>query len=118
MAPKPDGRGTATSSASAGHDFFAVASRSASVVALRSPPNLDPFVALCLMCKALRRDRLPDGRIVIRFDLSGRPRRDAIGYRRARDTEIARRTPAREDLYITAEAEAFVEWHAGQLYLS
>ena len=28
------------------------------------------------MCNALRRDRLPDRRVVIRFDFTGRPRRE------------------------------------------
>ena len=28
------------------------------------------------MCNALRRDRLPDRRVVIRFDFLGRPRRE------------------------------------------
>lgn len=32
------------------------------------------------------------------------------------DTEICKKYPGLdEDLYITAEAEAFVKWHAGQL---
>jgi hypothetical protein len=36
-----------------------------------APENLDPFVALWSMCNALRRDRLPDRRVVIRFDFTG-----------------------------------------------
>jgi Berberine and berberine like len=28
------------------------------------------------MCNALRRDRLPDRRVIIRFDFTGRPRRE------------------------------------------
>jgi hypothetical protein len=47
------------------------------------------------MCNALRRDRLPDQRVVIRLDLTY-PGLD-------------------EGVYITADAEAFVKWHAGQL---
>ncbi len=82
-----------------------------------APENLDPFVALWSMCNALRRDRLPDRRVVIQFDFTGRQRRERywllieIG-----DTEICKTYPGLdEDLYITAEAEAFVKWHAGQL---
>jgi hypothetical protein len=136
------------------------------------------------MCNALRRDRLPDRRVVIRFDFfahrpstllrtalslpkgrsaardlstearsakveggTGRPPASAVrsrpgaasarsrlrspvqseasgGGRRERywllielgDTEICKTYPGfDEDLYITAEAEAFVKWHAGQL---
>jgi hypothetical protein len=39
-----------------------------------APENLDPFVALWSMRNALGRDRLPDRRLVIRFDFTGRPR--------------------------------------------
>jgi hypothetical protein len=80
------------------------------------------------MCNALRRDRLPDRRVVIRFDFLARPsvsREGGTGRPRGErywllielgDTEICKTNPGLdEDLYITAEAEAFVKWHAGQL---
>src|SRR4029453_16832097 len=82
-----------------------------------APENLDPFVALWSMCNALRRDQLPDRRVVIRFDFTGRPRRERYWLLiELGDTEICKTYPGLdEDLYITAEAEAFVKWHAGQL---
>ena len=93
-----------------------------------APENLDPFVALWSMCNALRRDRLPDRRVVIRFDFlacrsasregeTGRPRRERYWLLiELGDTEICKTNPSLdEDLYITADAEAFVKWHAGQL---
>ena len=82
-----------------------------------APENLDPFVALWSMCKALRRDRLPDRRVVIRFDFTGRPHRERYWLLiELGDTEICKTYHGLdEDLYITAEAEAFVKWHAGQL---
>ena len=69
------------------------------------------------MCKALRRDRLPDRRVVIRFDFTGRPRRERYWLLIERgDTEICKTSPGlHEELSVTAEAEAFVKWHAGQL---
>jgi hypothetical protein len=80
------------------------------------------------MCNALRRDRLPDRRVVIRFDFlvqrsasrevgTGRPRRERYWLLiELGDTEICKTSPGLdEDLYVTAEAEAFVKWHAGQL---
>jgi DNA-binding HxlR family transcriptional regulator len=95
-ATKPDGRGHHYKLTSAGHDLFSVC-QSLGEWGARwlelAPENLDPFVALWSMCNALRRDRLPDRRVVIRFDFTGLD----------------------EDLCITAEAEAFVKWHAGQL---
>src|SRR5262245_41418354 len=141
-APKPDGRGYHYELTSAGHELFKVC-QSLGEWGARwleiAPENLDPFVALWSMCNALRRDRLPDRRVVIRFDflacrsasrdLSAEARRAKVegGTRRARrarylllielgDTEICKTYPGLdEDLYITADAEAFVKWHAGQL---
>ena len=119
-APKPDGRGHHYELTSAGHDLFMVC-QSLGEWGARwleiAPENLDPFVALWSMCKALRLDRLPDRRVVIRFDFTGRPRRERYWLLiELGDTEICKTYRSLdEDLYITAEAEAFVKWHAGQL---
>ena len=146
-APKPDGRGHHYALTCAGHDLFTVC-QSLGEWGARwleiAPENLDPFVALWSMCHALLRDRLPDRRVVIRFDfLAGRPlfavarsatcppkraaQRWKVATGRPRgerywllielgDTEICKTNPGLdEDLYITAEAEAFIKWHAGQL---
>jgi DNA-binding HxlR family transcriptional regulator len=118
--PKSGGRGHHYELTSAGHDLFAVC-RSLGEWGARwleiAPENLDPFVALWSMCNALRRDRLPDRRVVIRFDFTGRARPERYWLLIERgDTEICKTCPGpEEDLYITAEAEAFVKWHAGQL---
>jgi DNA-binding HxlR family transcriptional regulator len=115
--PKPEARYELTP---AGHDLFRVC-QSLGEWGARwleiAPENLDPFVALWSMCKALRRERLPDRRVVIRFDFTGRPRRERYWLLIERgETEICKTYPGLdEDLYITAEAEAFVKWHAGQL---
>ncbi len=59
----------------------------------------------------------PDRRVVIRFDFTGRQRPERYWLLIEHgDTEICKTYPGLdEDLYITAEAEAFVKWHAGQL---
>jgi DNA-binding HxlR family transcriptional regulator len=118
-APKHDGRGHHYKLTSAGHELFAVC-QSLGEWGARwleiAPEHLDPFVALWSMCNALRRERLPDRRLVIRFDFTGRPRRELYWLLIERgDTEICKSYPGPEDLYITAEAEAFVKWHAGLL---
>jgi DNA-binding HxlR family transcriptional regulator len=119
-APKPDGRGRHYKLTSAGHDLFTVC-RSLGEWGARwleiAPEHLDPFVALWSMCNALRRDQLPDRRVVIRFDFTGRSRPERYWLIIERgDTEICKTYPGfEEDLYMTAEAEAFVKWHAGQL---
>ncbi|HJY85601.1 MAG TPA: helix-turn-helix domain-containing protein [Candidatus Acidoferrales bacterium] len=118
-APKPGGRGHHYELTSAGHDLFKVC-QSLGEWGARwleiAPENLDPFVALWSMCHALRRDQLPDRRVVIRFDFTARPRPERYWLLiELGDTEICKTYPGPEDLYITAEAEAFVKWHAGQL---
>src|SRR5687767_4709826 len=118
--PKPGARGHHYKLTSSGHDLFKVC-QSLGEWGARwleiAPHNLDPFVALWSMCNALRRERLPDRRVVIRFEFSGRARRERYWLLIERgDTEICRTSPGLdEDLCITAEAEAFVKWHAGQL---
>ena len=68
------------------------------------------------MCNMLRRDRLPARRVVIRFDFTGRQRAERYWLLIEHgEPEICKTCPGLdEDLYITAEAEAFVKWHAGQ----
>ena len=68
------------------------------------------------MCNALRRDRLPDQRVVIRLDFTGfRPHERYWLLLEHGEAEICKTYPGLdEDLYITADAEAFVKWHAGQ----
>jgi DNA-binding HxlR family transcriptional regulator len=119
-APKHEGRGHHYELTSAGRDLFKVCVSLGEWGARWleiAPENLDPFVALWSMCNALRRDRLPDRRIVIRFDFTGRPHRERYWLLiELGDTEICKTSPAiDEDLFVTADAEAFVKWHAGQL---
>ena len=76
-APKPEGRGRHYELTSAGHDLFKVCVSLGEWGAAWleiAPEHLDPFVALWSMCNLLRRDRLPDRRVVIRFDFTGRRR--------------------------------------------
>jgi DNA-binding HxlR family transcriptional regulator len=82
-----------------------------------APVHLDPFVALWSMCNALRPERLPDRRVVIRLDFTGyRPHERYWLLVEHTDTEICKEYPGTdEDLFVTADAEAFVKWHLGQL---
>jgi DNA-binding HxlR family transcriptional regulator len=114
--PKAQGRGHRYQLTSSGHDLFKVGEWGARWLEI-APENLDPFVALWSMCNALRRDRLPDQRVVIRLDFTGfRPHERYWLLLEHREAEICKTySGLDEDLYITAEAEAFVKWHAGQL---
>jgi hypothetical protein len=119
-APKPAGRGRHYQLTLAGQDLFKVCASLGEWGARWleiAPEHLDPFVALWSMCNALRRDRLPDRRVVIRFEFTGRPRTELYWLLIEHgETEICKKYPGLdEDLHVTAEAEAFVKWHAGQL---
>ncbi|WP_197703222.1 winged helix-turn-helix transcriptional regulator [Sulfurifustis variabilis] len=119
-ASKPDGRGHHYELTPSGRDLFKVCVSLGEWGARWleiAPENLDPFVALWSMCNALRRDRLPDRRVVIQFNFTGRPRPERYWLLIEKgDTEICKTYPGLdEDLFVTAEAEAFVKWHAGQL---
>jgi DNA-binding HxlR family transcriptional regulator len=119
-APKPAGRGRSYALTPAGHALFKVCVSLGEWGARWleiAPEHLDPFVALWSMGNALRRDRLPDRRVVIQFDFTGRPRPERYWLLiEFGDTEICKTPPGLdEDLYITADAEAFVKWHVGQL---
>ena len=73
--PKPRGRGRHYRLTPAGHDLFKVCASLGEWGARWleiAPQHLDPFLALWSMGNALRRDRLPDRRVVIRFDFTGR----------------------------------------------
>jgi DNA-binding HxlR family transcriptional regulator len=118
--PKSEGRGCHYELTAAGRDLFKVC------VSLGewgahwleiAPEHLDPYVTLWSMCNALRLDRIPDRRLVIRFDFTGRPRPERYWLLiEHRETEICKTYPGvDEDLYVAADAEAFVKWHAGQL---
>ena len=121
-APKTHGRGHHYELTTAGHELFTVC-QSLGEWGARwlefAPDHLDPFVALWSMCNALSRDRLPDRRVVIRFEFTGggRPRRERYWLLiERRETEICKTSPGLDDdLYVAAESEAFVKWHAGQL---
>jgi DNA-binding HxlR family transcriptional regulator len=119
-AAKPDGRGRHYELTPAGHDLFKVCASLGEWGARWleiAPEHLDPFVALWSMCNVLRKDRLPDRRVVIALDFIGRGRHERYWLLIEHgEPEICKANPGiEEDLYVTAEAEAFVKWHAGQL---
>ena len=117
---KPHGRGRHYELTSSGKELFRVCATLGEWGARWleiAPEHLDPFVALWSMCNTLRRDRLPARRVVIRFDFIGleRPERYWLLIEHG-DAEICKEYPGfDEDLFITAEAEAFIGWHAGRL---
>lgn len=82
-----------------------------------APEHLDPYVALWSMCNCLDLERLPDRRIVVRFEFANKTKRHArfwllIDHGKG---EVCATAPGDEDLVVRADAERFVRWHMGQL---
>jgi DNA-binding HxlR family transcriptional regulator len=82
-----------------------------------APEHLDPYVALWSMCKDLIVERLPNRRVVIRFDFPGQPKKASRFWMllEHRSGEVCVTCPGEEDLVITADAERFVGWQMGRL---
>ena len=119
-ASKPDRRGAHYGSTRRATTSSRSANRSASRGARWleiAPEHLDPFVALWSMSE--RAPPRPAPQIDASSSASTSPAArtvSATGYSSSSEHEICKTDPGfDEDLYITAEAEAFVKWHAGQL---
>jgi DNA-binding HxlR family transcriptional regulator len=83
-----------------------------------APEHLDPANALWSMSRSLVQDRLPPGRVVVRFNFSGYGKRKMPMWLiiDAGQSELCLKHPGfEEDLVIDAEAEWFVKWHMGWL---
>ena len=120
--PNPSGRGSLYALTKAGHDLNGV------MLAMGTwgerwlelgPPHLDPGVVLDSWCRwYLARDRLPEYRVVVRFDFPDRPRKGNqlwIIFDGDR-TEVCRTNPGfDEDLVVTAASKPLAEWHLGRL---
>jgi DNA-binding HxlR family transcriptional regulator len=120
--PNPSGRGSLYHPTEAGRDLMIV------MKALGTwgerwielgPHHVDPgFVLHAWVHWYLERDRLPDRRIVVRFDFPGLPGKMKSmwvlfdGDR----SEICRKDPGFEvDLFVEADARALAEWHLGRI---
>jgi DNA-binding HxlR family transcriptional regulator len=82
-----------------------------------APEHLDPYVALWSMCKHLATERLPERRVVVRFDFTGAPAGRARFWLllEHRHGEVCAKPPGEEDLRVHADAERFIRWHMGRL---
>ncbi len=122
ISPKPDGHGSVYELTQAGLELWTVliamgawAQRWMEV----TPEHSDPDVVLWSWCHGfLRHDRLPEDRVLIRFDFKagrkGRPIR-AWMLVEGRDGEICSKYPGfEEDLFVTInDPLAFAGWHLG-----
>jgi DNA-binding HxlR family transcriptional regulator len=120
ISPKPDGHGSVYELTQAGRELQAVlyamggwADKWMDVTFEHS----DPDVVLWHWCQTFwRRDELPDGRVVVRFDFQRGGRRARLWFLiEDKDVEICRRHPGFEaDLIVVIEDhQAFAQWHLG-----
>jgi DNA-binding HxlR family transcriptional regulator len=84
-----------------------------------APDHVDPFVVLWTWCEwYLERDRLPDHRVVVRFEFPDQPLSSRwfwVVFDGER-SEVCRKDPGFEvDLVVEAESIALAEWHLGRV---
>lgn len=84
-----------------------------------APEHLDPGVVLESWCRQyLNHDKLPDHRIIVRFDFPDLPKKGNqlwMIFNRA-DSEVCRTDPGfPEHLVVTAQSRAIAEWHLGHI---
>ena len=122
ISPKPDGHGSVYQLTPAGRELWAVLNAMGGW-ALKwmelTPEQSDPDVVLWSWCYSfLRHDRLPDGRVLVRFDFragrKGRPIRAWLLIEEAGGEVCAKHPGFEEDLVVAIEdAQAFARWHLG-----
>jgi DNA-binding HxlR family transcriptional regulator len=84
-----------------------------------APEHVDPYVVLWAWCAwYLERDRLPDHRVVVRFEFPDQPLSSRwfwVVFDGER-SEVCRKDPGYEvDLVVEAESMALAEWHLGRV---
>ena len=122
ISPNPSGRGNLYTPTEAGHDLgpvmLALGTWGERWIEL-APEHLDPGVVLeSWVRQYLDHDRLPEGRVVVRFDF---PKLAVKGnqlwciFDRS-GSEVCRTYPGfEEDLVVRVDARALAEWHLGKI---
>lgn len=84
-----------------------------------APEHTDPGVVLHSWWTGyLNYDRLPDNRVVVRFDFPDQPLKGSQHWFifNKQDSEVCRSDPGFDlDLVVTAESKALTEWHLGRI---
>lgn len=120
--PKPTGRGSLYEMTDLGRDLQSVC-EALGVWGARwleaTPVGVDPSVLLWAICKNLDRDRLPEGRVVIRVSLRDAPKQPYWLLVERPEPEVCNKYPPglEEDLFITSDTESLAKWFMGRLSL-
>jgi DNA-binding HxlR family transcriptional regulator len=118
----PSGRGGRYHLTLAGQELadvcLALGSWGARWLDVTAATDRDPFIVLWAWKRYVQRDRLPRRRVVVRFELSDRPR-ERLWLLLSRDeVELRARPPGLdEDLRVTTDSETLIRVHMGRLDL-
>ncbi len=81
-----------------------------------APEHLDPYVVLWSMCNSLDSNRLPDRRVVVRFEFPDLARNNRFWLvLEGGSGEVCVKYPGfEEDLVVRADSQVFAHWHMGR----
>lgn len=83
-----------------------------------APEDLDPYVVLWSMCRAMDEERLPERRVVVRFNLRDLPKKPFWLLVQPPEAEVCVKPPGfPEDLVVTTDSESLAKWHMGRISL-
>lgn len=83
-----------------------------------APKNLDPGIVLWAIAKKMDRDRLPNKRLVVRFDIRDAPKQKFWLLVQRPQPELCKKHPGfDEDLVFKTNTEWLTKWHAGRISL-
>ena len=118
----PSGRGHAYYLTSVGEDLWPVC-EAMGIWGTRwldlEREHMEPHLVLWDISKQIQPDQLPLERVVVRFDLTDRSRRNRFWLvLEPQDTEVCDKNPGfHEDLVLTTDCLSLIQWHLGRLPL-
>jgi DNA-binding HxlR family transcriptional regulator len=119
--PKANGRGYVYELTDAGRDLHAVCTALGTWGARwleLAPEHLDAHVVLWSMCRLMDAERLPEERVVVRFELRGRPRQRFWVVAQRPEAEVCVKPPGfDEDLIVRTDPESLAKWQMGWISL-
>lgn len=80
--------------------------------------DFDPYFVLWAMCRAIDLERIPDRRVVVRFNFRDLPRKPFWVLVQRPEPEVCVKAPGFEtDLVVTTESEWLGKWQMGRISL-
>ena len=119
--PKPAGRGWLYELTPTGRDLMPVCEALGTWGAKwleAVPAEVDPAVVLWAICKSMRRDRLPEDRVVVQVKLTDRPKERFWLLVQRPVPEVCTKPPGfDDDLVVESDTASLARWHMGEVSL-